>query len=179
MKVAAVLAIALGLVAAFTLGQATAVQTEGQGMEGMPPMPEWMQLTECHKEMVKSCGTFDVKGTMWMVPGEPAEEFQATATRKMIMDGRFVQEDFVSEFMGMPFKGMSIEGYDTIAKEMVSIWIDSSSPYLSVQRGKVEKDGTMVMMGKSPDMMSGDMIDNKIVGKPSADGNTMTMTFYK
>ena len=66
-------------------------------------------------------------------------------------------------------------GYDTLAKEHVTMWVDSSSPYLSISRGTM-KDGVITLTSKSPDFMSGEMVENKSVVKVGKD--TVNFSFF-
>ena len=46
--------------------------------------------------------------------------------QKMILDGRFLHQEFNGEMMGSPFIGIGITGYDNGSKQYVSNWMDSS-----------------------------------------------------
>ena len=51
------------------------------------------------------------------------------------------------------YEARLILGYDTITKEYVSIWLDSSSPIMSIGRG-TEKDGAVTLYGEEPEYMN-------------------------
>ena len=36
-----------------------------------------------------------------------------------------IYSNFKSQFMGKPFEGMGLVGYDTVAKEYTTVWLDS------------------------------------------------------
>lgn len=157
---------------AFFLGQVAAQDDKPAGDR---KMPAWMQTTQQHKDMAESVGTWDVKGEMYSVPGQPPMQFSGTAVRQMVLGGKYLTEMFKgAEF---PFEGHLLQGYDTVRKEFVSIWADSSSPVLSVSRGKQGDDGKIVMVGEEPDMESGKLVKVKSVIEPQNDG--ITMTAYK
>ena len=169
MKISRLLIVLTIGVAGFVLGRSHAYVQEG--MEA----PAWTKLTEQHKKFAESVGEWDVAGNMWMAPGAPPMEFTATAKREMILKGRFVHETFNGNFMGQAFEGHLLQGYDTINKEFVNVWVDDGSPYISVSRGK-EKGGITTLTGRDPDFMTGQIRDTKSVIKViSADEFWMKM----
>lgn len=155
---------------AFWVGRSSA-------QDGGMPAPEWTKLTEHHKNLAKSAGEFNVDCQFWMMPGGAPMEIKATATRELILNGRFVQETFRSNFMGAPYEGRLLQGYDTIAKEWFTVWIDSGNPVMSVNRGAM-KDGKLSMLGKQPDFMSGKMKEIRMAITTSEDGNSTTVESF-
>lgn len=120
-------------------------------------MTDWTAsaaVGEQHELLAKSAGEFDVKGKMWMSPDAEPMAMVATAKRHMILGGRYLVEEFKSDFMGMPFEGMMIQGYDNLAKEPFAIWIDSMSTWPSISRGKQGEDGVMHLEGIMKDVMT-------------------------
>lgn len=145
----------VGIVAlAFVLGQGWAQdgKDEAAGMD--MHMPTWMKQTEEHANLKMSTGKWTVSGQCWMDPSMPGTEMNGTAERKSVLGGYYVEETFRGEFMGHAFEGRMLQGYDTVRKQHVSIWMDSTSPVMSVSRGTME-DGKLTLTGEDPDMMSG------------------------
>ena len=66
------------------------------------------------------------------------------------MNGLYIEEVFKCQFMGQPFEGRLLQGYDTFRKKHTSVWIDNGSPVMQISQGD-EKDGTLTMVGNSPD----------------------------
>jgi hypothetical protein len=88
----------------------------------------WMEYAtpgEMHKMMAKSDGTWTGENTMWMENGGKPLMSKSEATNKMMYDGRYQISNHKGDFMGMPFEGMSIVGYDNSKKKFVSTWIDN------------------------------------------------------
>lgn len=88
----------------------------------------WMDYAtpgEMHKMLAKSNGTWSGETTMWMENGGKPMTSKSEATNKMIFDGRYQVSDHKGNFMGMPFEGMSITGYDNAKKKFISTWIDN------------------------------------------------------
>src|SRR5438874_2282495 len=106
-----------------------------QDQKQKPPSPEeqammaaWMKYmtpSEGHKALDGMVGTFDAKVTSTMMPGQPPVESTGTDESMWIMGGRYIQEKFSGNFMGQPFTGMGITGYDNAKKQYFGTWIDS------------------------------------------------------
>ena len=109
---------------------------------------------EHHAELAKAAGTWDVVTKMYMSPGAEATDSPAHAESKMILGGRYLMEEFKSEFMGQPFDGVLLSGYDNLHGEYFSIWLDTMSTWPSVVRGKKDKEGRVSQSGLMHDVMS-------------------------
>lgn len=160
------------VVLSFWLGNLLANQQDDPAA-GM--MPAWMKLGKEHSDLAQSVGKYDVKGRLWMAPGTPPMDWSATSERKMILDGRFLEETMHADFMGTKFEGRMIQGYDTVAKEHFSMWLDSSTPMVSHSRGKMV-DGILKMTGVAPDQATGKPKKNK--SEVKVEGKTITMTMW-
>jgi hypothetical protein len=111
-----------------------------------------------HKMLEESVGTWDAEVKMWMngPKGEPMVS-KGTSESKMVLGGRYLQQDFTGEMMGQPFVGTGFTGYDNFKKKYVSFWIDNMSTGMSTMDGVLEKDGkTTTMWGKMDDPMTGE-----------------------
>jgi hypothetical protein len=119
--------------------------------ETMTPGPQ-------HKMLEASVGTWDAEVKMWMKgpTGEPTVS-KGVSENKMVLGGRYLQQDFTSEMMGQPFVGTGFTGYDNFNKKYIGFWIDNMSTAMSLQEGVLEKDGkTMTMWGKMDDPSTGE-----------------------
>lgn len=88
----------------------------------------WMEFAtpgEMQKMLATSNGTWIGETTTWMENGAKPVTSKSEATNKMIFDGRYQISEHKGNFMGMPFEGMSIVGYDNAKKKFVSTWIDN------------------------------------------------------
>ena len=54
------------------------------------------------------------------------------------MNGRFVQPEFTGEFMGKPFRGVSLTGYDNTKQKYNSVWIDDMHTSMFTSEGKAK-----------------------------------------
>ena len=73
----------------------------------------------------------------------------------MIMDGRFLEEIITSEFMGQPFSGRGLYGYNNITGKLQSTWIDNMSTGISTYEGTISATGDeMVLHGSYTDPLT-------------------------
>jgi hypothetical protein len=111
-----------------------------------------------HKMLEESVGTWDAEVKIWMKgPDGEATVSTGTSENKMILGGRYLQQDFTGEMMGQPFVGTGLTGYDNVKKKYVGTWVDNMSTGLATMEGVTDKDGKSVTMwGKMDDAMTGE-----------------------
>lgn len=80
-----------------------------------------------HKMLAKFAGTWKAHVKFWIKPGEAPDESDGVMKKKMILGGRFLQEDYSGEAAGQKFIGMGLVGYDLQKKKFTSIWTDTMS----------------------------------------------------
>ncbi len=88
----------------------------------------WMDYAtpgDMQKMLAKSAGNWSGETTMWMENGGKPMTSKSEAINKMVFDGRYQVSSHKGNFMGMPFEGMSITGYDNSKNKFVSTWIDN------------------------------------------------------
>jgi hypothetical protein len=94
-------------------------------------------------------GTFDAEVSMWNAPGLEPEIMTGTMVNSWILGGRFVQSDYSSEWMGQPFHGLGLFGYDKAQDAYVGTWCDTASTMLApVGTGQLSEDGTQIVTYK-------------------------------
>jgi Protein of unknown function (DUF1579) len=133
----ALLAIALFAVAVFADEKKPSAQEQAM-------MEAWAKHAtpgEFHKKLEPMAGEWTYTAKFWMAPDAPPMDMKGTATRKMIMDGRFLQDEVVNSGDGMPFKGCGLMGYDNHLGKYVMTWIDSMSTSIMQATGEVSADG--------------------------------------
>jgi hypothetical protein len=80
-------------------------------------------------------GNWDADVKCWMTPDGAPTRSKGTAQSKWILNGRYVQEEFTGEFMGKPFHGVSLMGYDNMKQKYTSVWVDDVSTIMYVSEG--------------------------------------------
>lgn len=148
-----------------------------QEKAAMEAMMKAMTPGPAHKLLDAMVGTWDTKVTMWMAPGAPPTVSSGTAEAKWVLGGRYLQEEFKGEFMGMPFHGMGYSGYDNVKKEYWGTWIDDMSTGVMKMTGATADGGkTWKYTGTNADPMTGkDMLAEERVAVADADHHTMEM----
>jgi len=108
-----------------------------------------------HKALDGMIGTWDTKVTSWMMPGMDPMVSTGTSENKWIMGGRYVEQRFKGDIMGMAFEGIGITGYDNVKKQYFGTWIDSMSTGMMTSVGTGGDAKTMTFKGTFADPMSG------------------------
>jgi len=113
-----------------------------EGGEQSAEMQAWMEYMTpgpMHEMMAKTVGEWNVNTKFWMDPaGEPMET-KGSAIVEMILGGRYMQSTHTGTMMGMPFEGISLQGYDNSTGEFTSIWIDNMGTGFSISKGKYDE----------------------------------------
>lgn len=149
----------------------------GQPSESeMAAMQAAMTPGEFHRRLDPLVGVFDVTARMWMDPSAPPTESQGTSENRWVLGGRFVEQHFRGEFMGMPFEGIGHFGYDNVLKKYVSSWIDSMGTGIMPAQGSLKGDGSIEFWAEYPDPMTGKMTKfRELFRIVDADHHTMEM----
>jgi hypothetical protein len=96
------------------------------------PSPEEIQKwtafatpSEGHKFLEKMTGQWSAELTMWPAVGAPPIKSKGESQAQMILGGRYLEQLYKGEYMGMPFEGRNLMAYDNHYKRIESIWLDS------------------------------------------------------
>jgi len=132
---------------------------------------------EPHKLFASLAGSWTTQTKEWMEPGKPPAEASGSADMKMVLDGRFLQQEFNSTMMGQPYSGIGITAYDNLRKKYVSTWIDSMGTGIFLMEGTASTDGkTITLKGQHAEPGGGHMT-HRAVWK-IVDSNTQTFDMY-
>ena len=96
--------------------------------EAQADMHAWMKLAqpgEHHGHLKKFIGKWNATVEMWMEPGSEPMVSSAETEVSFLMGERFIQWQHSGNFGGMPFEGLSIEGYDNGSQQYQGMWIDN------------------------------------------------------
>src|SRR3982751_3246174 len=80
---------------------------------------------EPHKQLASMAGSWNTKTKEWMEPGRPPMESEGACEHKMVLGGRFLQQECTGTMMGKTFTGIGMIGYDNHARKYISTWMDS------------------------------------------------------
>jgi len=113
---------------------------------------------EPHKQLASLAGSWTTKTKMWMEPNKPPTETTGFCEQKVILEGRFLQQECTGEMMGGSFTGIGVTGYDNQTKKYVSTWMDSMGTGIFVMEGTGSADGkTFTQKGSHADPVQGQM----------------------
>jgi hypothetical protein len=126
-----------------------ATSTEKQ--EGKPNMQAMMDVYkklgtpgDPHKMLASMAGSWTTTIKSWCEPNKPPVESTGASEQKMVLGGRFLQQDFTGEMMGSPFTGIGVAGYDNHTKKYVSTWMDSMGTAILFFEGTASPDGKTI-----------------------------------
>jgi hypothetical protein len=97
-----------------------------------------------HKGLASMVGSWIARIKCWMEPNKPPMEWTGISEQKMVLGGRFLQQEFTGEMMGSPFTGFGITGYDNHTRKYVSTWIDSMGTAILFFEGTASADGKTI-----------------------------------
>lgn len=120
------------------------VAQDAAAQEMTPEQLAYYMPGEHHKLLEVFVGSWDA--TVEMAGPEGAMTMQGSMEARLVMGGRYLQQDFKADMMGMPFEGMSLMGYDGLGKVFESIWIDNSTTDLTTSTGFAAPDGVNFTM---------------------------------
>jgi len=166
-----------------TLAVATALAKDKKSEKQMDPqamMETYKKLAtpgEPHKLFASLAGSWTTKTKEWMEPDKPSMESTGSAEMKMLLDGRFLQQEFTGDMMGQPYSGVGISAYDNLRKRYVTMWIDSMGTGIFTMEGTASADGkTITLKGQHAELGGGQMT-HRAVWK-IVDSNTQTFDMY-
>ena len=151
----ALLAVALLGIGLFAGTRVAATQDAASGPGGMDMM-EAMKLAQPgpeHEELMALAGDWVTDVSLGAMPGMPPMEQKGTTTATPILGGRFLMMTSAGNFMGMPFEGINILGFDRRHGEYTLVGFDTLGTYSVSGRGKKDDDGVIRMHGTDDDPM--------------------------
>ena len=148
-------------------------------MDQQAMMELWQKLAqpgEPHKLFANIAGSYTTHTKEWMEPGKPPVETDGTAESKMLLDGRFLYQEYNAQMMGQPFSGIGIDGYDNVTKKYVTAWIDTMGTGIFIMEGTASADGkTITLKGSHPEPGGGKMSHRAIWKIQDANNQTFEM----
>jgi hypothetical protein len=150
------LVVAVGLatvVGSLAIADSSSSDAQSAGQPEMQLPPGWtaedMQACmlaatpgEMHKYLASDVGVWHGNTTMWMAPDTEPMTSECTFTVTPMMDGRYTKCEISGEMPGMgPYDGFGITGFDNVAQQFVSTWVDNHSTGIMFGTGKLSSDG--------------------------------------
>ncbi|MFO0698192.1 MAG: DUF1579 domain-containing protein [Nitrospira sp.] len=148
----------------FCVTGALALAKEKKDEKPMDPqamMELWKKLAtpgEPHKLFASLAGSWTTQTKEWTEPGKPPMESTGACEDKVILDGRFIQEDCMGSMHGQPFSGLGTHGYDNLTKQYVTTWMSTMGTGIFMMEGTASPDGkTITLRGSHPEPGGGQM----------------------
>ncbi len=109
-------------------------------------MAEMMKLGTpgpVHAALKSQVGTWNATVTSWDMGPQPVTS-TGTETRQMILGDRYLETHFTGTFMGQPYEGWGITGFDNKTKQLTNVWADNMSTAWMTLQGTVSPDNKMM-----------------------------------
>jgi hypothetical protein len=168
----------LVLTASFAMAKEKKQQKQ---MDPQAMMEEYQKLAtpgEPHKVFESLAGSWSIKTKEWMEPGKPPMESTGSVEMKMLLEGRFLQQEFNGNMMGQPYAGFGVSGYDNLRKKYVSTWIDTMGTGIFMMEGTGSADGKTITLKGQHDKLGGGRMTHRAVWK-IVDNSTQTFEMFE
>lgn len=140
----AALVVATVFVAGLALADNKTAPTDVQKADAAKQMEQAMAPGAAHKRLDPFVGEWNAEVKAWMAPDQPPVASKGTAKATWILDGRYVQEEFNGDFMGQPFRGMSLTGHDNVRGKYRTVWVDNMSTTIVTGEGDLDAAGKVL-----------------------------------
>jgi len=130
-----------------------------------------------HKLLAGLEGSWITKTKSWPGPDQPPVDSTGTCEQKILLGGRYLQQEYTGDMMGEKFSGINLLGYNNHTKKYESIWIDSMSTGIFYFEGTASADGKIITQeSKFDDPVRGPMISRSVT--KFKDDNTLEFEMY-
>jgi hypothetical protein len=181
MRTALTLALGLTLaVSAVTFAEEKAATPSKQPspQEMMAKMMELGAPGPQHEKLKAMEGTFDAEVTMQMTPDAAPTTSKGKMTNQMVFGGRYLHGQYKGEFMGQPFEGMSVFGFDNMKKQYFNGWIDSMSTGVMMAYGSSDSAGKVITCTAKVDCPMDNSVKTMKTVVTITDNNAHTYEMY-
>ncbi|MFT5286380.1 MAG: hypothetical protein ACI8TQ_002548, partial [Planctomycetota bacterium] len=130
-----------------------------------------------HELLATMAGEWNAKSKMSMSPDAPATETDSTSSNKMILGGRYLQCDYQGLFMGQPYHGMGLIGFDNTTQQYQLIWIDNSGTTMTNPLAGTYDESTkqLTVSGSTDNPMYGTMTMREVFTLHGPDSHSFEM----
>jgi len=132
---------------------------------------------EQHKQLASLAGSWTTKTKEWMEPNKPPTESTGSAEMKILLDGRFLQQELTGQMMGQPFSGIEITAYDNVLKRYVTSWMSTMGTGIFTMEGTASTDGKTITLKGQHAEPGGGYMKHRAIWK-IVDSNTQTFDMY-
>jgi len=127
-----------------------------------------------HAILAAMAGEFTLTLKSFNEPGAEPEVSTGTATRKMVLGGRYLEETVQASVMGQPFEGRGLTGYDNVTRTWWGAWIDSMSTGIMITSGSWDEEaGVGSFEGEYNDPVTGELQSSRSVIRRLPNGDEL------
>jgi len=127
-----------------------------------------------HAILAAMAGEFTLTLKSFNEPGAEPEVSTGTATRKMVLGGRYLEETVQASVMGQPFEGRGLTGYDNVTRTWWGAWIDSMSTGIMITSGSWDEEaGVGSFEGEYNDPVTGELQSSRSVIRRLSNGDEL------
>ncbi len=124
----------------------------------MAAMMEAVSPDENHAVLEPLAGAWSHAVTFYPAPGAQPLQMSATSTAEMTMGGRYLVTEIDGDFLGTPFEGREVMGYDKVRGQYFALFHDNMSTGPTISWGTWDPaTKTMTMEGTFADPMTGNL----------------------
>lgn len=144
-------------------------ESKGADAEMSPEqMQAWMEKFATpgpeHEWFEFFVGEWTYDSRMWMAPGAEPLESSGRARFALELGGRYMRGHYDGAFMGQPFQGQDMSGFDRVSGEYFNLWFDTMGTGYILSRGERSADGkTVITRGTGPDPITGGTANHRMV----------------
>lgn len=132
--------------------------------------------TPHHLALKRQVGTWDAVVKVNTAQGQPPMVSKGVEVNSLVPGGLWLTSTFQSDFMGMPFEGRGIFGYDPALGKHVGTWIDSTVMALAHPIGTCKDDcRETTLFFDGPDMTGRTVTYKNVTVEKGPDHRVMTM----
>ncbi|HET6362411.1 MAG TPA: DUF1579 family protein [Gemmatimonadota bacterium] len=148
----------IGLAAGISLVLAGTLAAQDPTADQMAAMMEAVAPDENHAVLEPLAGSWSHAVTFYPAPGAEPMQMTATSTAEMTMGGRYLVTEIHGDFLGTPFEGREVMGYDKVKGKYFALFHDNMSTGPVVSWGTWDPaTKTMTMEGTLADPMTGEL----------------------
>lgn len=133
----------------------------GQSNDARPASQQGPQLTIQDSVLKQRVGTWDATIEIQTAPDKPPMIAKGVEVDELSPDGKWLISNFSTEnYMGRPFRGYALTGYDPVKSKYIGIWIDTMNRRFSRVEGSYDSKAKLfTTTSREQDEKSGRMIE--------------------
>jgi hypothetical protein len=148
----------LGLAATIILVLSGTIAAQEPAADEMAAMMEAVAPDENHAVLEQLAGSWSHDVRFYPAPGAEPLVMTATSTSEMTMGGRYLVTEIDGDFLGTPFDGREVMGYDKVKGQYFALFHDNMSTGPMISWGSWDPaTKTFTMEGTFADPMTGNL----------------------